>query len=133
ADKAKDLDAALEAIENVKRIVEQAGRPEDQRWATDVNLEAQRRELAQYISDAVALDREARELMEAGDWRKARERLRTLVTGHALTQLARNARIPILLASRPNGAEIHVGDARLTKVENGVETPLMTPAVVFVQ
>ncbi len=131
--RAEDLGAALEQLELCRSLVEETAEPVDVKWAQDKKLEKVIGDLRTYIGNAAALERVARELVLAGDWRQAREKLLELTSKYDMTEVAKRARIPVMLTSRPAGAVIAQGGRPLVKVVDGAEVELRTPAVVFCQ
>lgn len=129
--RAQNLAAALDSIEKVKRMVEELGDESDRAWAAQVQLEKNVTDLRMYIGKAAALARSARELLAAKEWRQAREKILDLTERFEITDVAKQARIPVLLVSRPSGATVHQNGRPLTSTVNDTVQPVTTPAVVF--
>jgi outer membrane protein assembly factor BamB/tetratricopeptide (TPR) repeat protein len=127
----ENLDAALDALETVKKLVTEAGQPEDIRWANEVQVDINRQQLQGHLAEAFALEREGREHKEAGDWRKARASLVRLATNYERTAIARNVRVPVMLSSRPSGAAVLQGGRPLRSGEGSPGDEVVTPAVVW--
>ncbi|MEM7201621.1 MAG: PQQ-binding-like beta-propeller repeat protein [Planctomycetota bacterium] len=129
--RAKNLAAALERLETCRRLVTEAGEEVDAKWSDRVQLEKSIGDLRAYIGEAAALERTARELLAKNDWRRARDKLIELTTDYGMTEVARRARIPVLLATRPAGARVFKDGEPVRRRSQGVEEELRTPAVVF--
>jgi tetratricopeptide (TPR) repeat protein len=125
-----DLDAALEALDEVRRILAMADQEVDRQWAHSVQLETNRQQLKNHLSEAHGLQTEARELRARGDWRRARENLVKLTTQYDRTKVARHVRVPVQLLSRPAGAEVWRNGKPLTLDQGGTPAPVCTPVVL---
>ena len=129
---AQALDQALESIETTKKLVLEAGEDEDRKWAADVALERSSRDLRNFLGEAAALERSARERLDAGDWRGARKFLLSLLDGYEITTVAKHARLPVAMLTRPRGASIWRDGFPLTSnAGDGKEKKLETPALVL--
>jgi outer membrane protein assembly factor BamB/tetratricopeptide (TPR) repeat protein len=126
-----ELDAARETLRTVKELVLQAAAPADMAWAQEIGLERNREYLEDYIAKSLRLDREAWQKLEAGDWKGARDLWMTLTIDYEMSPLAKSVRIPVLLRTRPAGAEILVDGQPLTVEKDGVAVPQRTPAVLM--
>jgi outer membrane protein assembly factor BamB/tetratricopeptide (TPR) repeat protein len=127
----KNLDKALEQLDAVARMVDKAGEPEDRKWAVEQNLDQNRRELTAYMARALALDRQAWAKLDAGDWRAARALWLEVLSDYWMSQTARNARLPVLVRSRPTGAAIFYRGAPLLGSGKSAGTQQTTPCVVM--
>lgn len=130
--RAQNLASALEHVENVRRMVTEIGDAVDDRWAAEVRLDNCVSQLRVYIGEAAALEREARALLAEGKWREAREKLLVLTSKYDITEVARRARVPVLLTSMPAGAMILENGKPIT-ASGDAGAPLLTPAVVYCQ
>ena len=129
--RAQNLAKALGHLETVKRMVEALDDDVDRKWAAEVQLETNVADLRIYIGKAAALARSARELIADKQWRQGREKVLELTDRFDMTQVAKQARLPVLLVSRPEGAQVYQNGRPLTVVADGAERPVVTPAVVF--
>lgn len=129
---AQALDQALESIETTKKLVLEAGEDDDRKWANEVALERSSRDLRNFLGEAAALERSARERLDAGDWRGARKFLLNLLDGYEITTVAKHARLPVAVVTRPRGAAIWRDGFPLTSpASDGKEKKLETPALVL--
>lgn len=129
--KAGRLDDSLQALESARALVQQANEEEDRRWSGRVQLDKSLKELQLYLAEAVHLDRQGRELIDAGRWREARKPLLDLVKSYEMTVTARKVLVPVQVSSRPKGAVIHRNGKPLTLTTANGEVPVTTPAVVL--
>jgi outer membrane protein assembly factor BamB/tetratricopeptide (TPR) repeat protein len=127
---AQHLDAALIAIENVRRMVADAGDDDDVRWAAEIQLDKSYEELQTYLAKAAALERVAREELSAGNWQRARQHLLELVREYGMTKQAKEARLPLMIESRPPGAAVYADGTPLTVRKGDAEVPVVTPGLV---
>jgi outer membrane protein assembly factor BamB/tetratricopeptide (TPR) repeat protein len=128
---AGNLDGALLALENVKKMATDAGQETDRVWMLKVNLEGNLRAIRDHISESAAFEREARALLEAGDWRGARRTSLQLVTRFQQAAVTTGVRIPLMLVSRPAGARI-LRDGKPVRAGLAGDGPeLTTPGLVF--
>lgn len=128
---AEDLVATVESLEAVQRMVAAVGQAEDRAWAEEVQLHKSVSDLRRYLGEAAALAGSARELMADDRWRDARDVLLELTERYEITDLAKQARIPVMLTSMPTGAVIERRGRAITEGGDPDELPLTTPAVVF--
>lgn len=126
-----ELDKALEQVEEVAGLVDQAGQAEDMQWAKEVGLERNLTRLRQYLANAFTLDRQARAAMKSGDWRSARKLWLELITEHDMSETARLARLPVMLSSRPEGALVLRDGKPVTSPETNGGAPMRTPCVIL--
>lgn len=127
---AQNLDGALEAIESVRKSVAECGDTEDLVWAEQVKLERSYVELRDYLGNAAALERSARDKSKDGQWQQARKDLMELVRNYNLTRAARNVRLPVQIESRPPGADLYQNGAPVTVEKDGERVPAKTPVVL---
>lgn len=127
----QDLASALTHLENVRRMVTAIEDAKDQRWAEEVLLEKNLNDLRVYIGEAAALERRSRDLLAKNDWRAARVELLELTSRYEISEVAKRARIPVLVTSSPPGAAVFQAGRPLTASTEGGEVGLVTPAVVF--
>src|SRR5690606_21501533 len=131
----EDLTAALNDLETVRALVDKAvekgGQAQDRQWEAENKVEKSYTELKNYLGQAAALDRRARNALDEGDWQAARKHVLERVTGHPRSPQARMAHIPGRFDTRPTGAEIHLDGKALTHVVDGSRVPITTPAIVF--
>jgi outer membrane protein assembly factor BamB/tetratricopeptide (TPR) repeat protein len=128
---ARNLEAALQALETVHEWVGKAGQAADERWARRVKLHKTREDLRAYVAQAAALHQRAEAALAAGRWREAREDLLRLLRQYDMAKEASAVQLPVLLDSHPGGAQILKGGAPLLRREGEASVPLRTPAVVF--
>lgn len=127
---AQNLDGALGAIESVRKSVSECGDAVDLVWAEQVKLEKSYVELRDYLANAAALERSAREKAKEGQWQQARKDLLELVRNFNLTRAARNVRLPLRIETRPPGAEVFQNGAPVTVEKDGARAPATTPVVL---
>lgn len=128
---AGDPDASLAALEQVRRMLQEAGEPDDMAWALEEQVEKSYVKLREFVTTAGLLAAESRRLLAAGDWRAARGVALDVVTRFEITRAARECRVPLQLTSRPPGARILQGGRVLERDEGGVLVPMTTPALLL--
>ena len=126
-----DPEAAMRTVEEVLRLVQEAGQAEDLEWAREHQVAKTYEELKGHLSEAAALDRRARDAWQAGDWRTARLNWLKLVSEYDLTSTAKSVQLPVYLASKPAGARILKDGKPLTRKRNGQTMAVVTPAVIL--
>ena len=122
-----DLPAIIDMMESIKKRVEENGQIEDIHWAQSVNLESEIRALNEAMRSAVDLERQSRTALAEGRWREARALTLQLIKEYPVTPYARVVKLPVLVSSRPAGADVFFRGQRLVD-EN--EQPLRTPTVL---
>jgi len=127
---AQNLDGALAALEAVRRAVADCGDAVDLAWAEQVKLEKSYVELRDYLANAAALERSAREKAKDGQWQQARKDLLELVRTYSLTRAARGVRLPVRIESRPPGAQVFQNGVALMVDRDGERVPATTPTVL---
>lgn len=123
---------ALRTLETVIAAVrDEAGEDADLRWAHSkgVDLEESHRQLKALLGGAVAIERQARQALASGEWKVARAKILDLVRDFGITKTASSARVPVLVTSRPAGAQILVEGEAVMQAGDGA-APLLTPAVI---
>ena len=88
-------------------------------------------ELKSYLGDASAQNLRARRLFDKGDWKGGRAQILQLIKDYHLSSVAQDARIPVEIVTRPEGAKIYRARRRLALDPNDPQKPLLTPAVIF--
>ncbi len=133
SDSLKQLDQVLKSKQAVEALVKEAGENVDLAWADKVLLKKSIRDLETYISTAAALSRTARTKLDNGQWQAARADLQKLVKDFSMTRRAQSAELPVMIETRPAGAEILLGGKPLTKKDAGMDVSVRTPALVFIK
>lgn len=127
---AQNLDGALAAIESVRTAVSGCGDAKDLAWAEQVKLEKSYVELRDYLANAAALERSAREKLRAGQWQLARKDMLELVRTYGLARAARGVKLPLRIDTRPAGAELlQHGQPVMVEVD-GQQVAARTPVVL---
>jgi outer membrane protein assembly factor BamB/tetratricopeptide (TPR) repeat protein len=126
---AQNLDGALAAIEGVRKAVAECGDGVDLAWAEQVKLEKSYVELRDYLANAAALERAAREKTRDGNWQLARKDLLELVRSYNLARAARGVKLPVLIESRPPGAELLQGGRPVLIEQDGRSEAVRTPVL----
>jgi outer membrane protein assembly factor BamB/tetratricopeptide (TPR) repeat protein len=122
-----DLPAVVEMLKSVRARVEQNGGVADYQWKEQVNLDKQIADLENALRKAFDIERRARESIAAGDWTEARKSILKLIEDYDLTEIARSARVPVMVRTRPEGAVVLL-DGVAVKDQNDAE--VRTPHVV---
>ncbi len=128
---AGDPDGSLAALEKVRQLVRDTGEQDDLAWAMEEQVEKTWSRLRDFLIGAERLAGEAAQLIEAGDWDRARAVTLELTSKFDITRAAREARIPVQIRTRPKGARVMQGGRQVERSIGGVLTPLVTPAVVL--
>ncbi len=126
-----NLDGALLALERVKELAAEAGQDADRAWMLKVNLEGNLRAIRSHIAESAALEREARALLENGDWQGARNIQLQLVRKFAHAATTGTIKLPVMLLSRPAGARILRDGKPVRGGHAGDGAELVTPSLVF--
>lgn len=114
-------EAALRAVQDVRRLVTAAGTADDVAWALQEQVEKTLARLQEYLQRADDLGGRLEQATAAGDWATVREVGLQLLRDYELTETAHRVRLPVTIQSSPRGAQI---------VQDGA--PLqVTPAVVL--
>ncbi len=129
---AQNLDGALEAVESVRKAVAECGDADDLAWAEQNKLEKSYIELRDYLANAAALERSARDKMRDGKWQLARKDLIDLVRSYNLARAARGVKLPVLIESRPAGAELLLAGAPVMVEREGKSVAATTPVILQV-
>jgi outer membrane protein assembly factor BamB len=128
--KDRQPEAALAAIERVRKLVHEAGRPDDAAWALQQQVEKTAVKLKDYLDTAARLVREAEQRFAAGDWEGSRTAALRVLADFDLTAVARKVRVPVRIVSRPAGAALLRGGEPLRVGPQ--KEPAVTPVVVLV-
>jgi outer membrane protein assembly factor BamB/tetratricopeptide (TPR) repeat protein len=123
-------EAALAAVERVRKLVKTAGGADDAAWALQQQVEKTAIKLQDYLDTAARLAREAEQRFAAGEWEAARAAALRVLKDFDLTSVARKVLLPVRLASRPAGAAVLRGGRPLLGPD---QQPAQTPVVVLVE
>jgi outer membrane protein assembly factor BamB/tetratricopeptide (TPR) repeat protein len=127
-----ELEKALRDIEEVRKLVVEAGQSRDEQWSAEKNVDRSYMELLTYLTTAKRLEKEAREAQDRGDWKTQRKLVLNLIKDFQLASVARRVQIPVMFVTRPEGAMIYYEGKPLTRLnKRGQAEPLRTPTVVL--
>jgi outer membrane protein assembly factor BamB/tetratricopeptide (TPR) repeat protein len=124
-------EASLESLEQARQLVAAAGTPDDMAWALEQQVERTWVRLRDYLAEAAALAAEFDRRLQSGDWQAARELSIKLHRDYENTRSAANVRTPVMVTTRPAGAQLLQDGKPLTQQIDGTESALQTPALVW--
>ncbi len=128
-----NLAGALEQLQAVRELVDQAGESEDFRWAEENQIDEQLMDLRGRMSTAMAADRRARQKLEQGDWQGARALWLELRSEYGDTETARQVKLPVRVESQPTGATLRMNGVAMTVEGPAGAEPMRTPTVLLLE
>lgn len=126
-----NLSAALDGLEQCKKLVFKAGMPKDYQWWREHNGEQAIIDLKNYMGLSEALYRRYRDARDEGNHEQARSHAIELCDKYELSSRARQIEVPVLIHSQPPKADIYRGERPLTIMQDGKHQQVHTPAVVY--
>ncbi len=126
-----DPEGSLKSLGRVKQLVEEAGTPDDMAWGLEQQVERTWVRLREFIAESEQLGAKCQQHMAAGEWQAARTIALQLHKDFDNTQAARAAQLPVMVTSRPPGAEILLDGVVLQRTVGNQSQPVQTPAVVL--
>ena len=122
--------ASLQSLTRVKQLIEEANAPEDYAWGVEQQVDNTWRELSRFIAESEQLGAKWQQHMAVGDWQEARAVAQRLRKDYGNTQAAVSSPMPVMVTSRPAGAEVMLDGVRVQRVVDGKEQPARTPTIV---
>src|SRR6185369_4824434 len=87
--------------------------------------------LREFLADATRLGQEYDAKLKAGDWEAARTIALRMHAEFENTEVTSHCLVPVMITTRPGGAQLKVNGALLQQNVGGVQKPLLTPAMVL--
>lgn len=122
---------SLVVLTKVRTLLAAAGAAEDMAWGLEQYVERTFTRLVDYLAESQRLGVDYDTRLEAGDWQAARTLALRLRADFEHTQDGQRCRVPVLVSTRPAGAQLWAGDQPLTRQVLGRTEPVVTPAVVL--
>ena len=122
---------AMDAVEQVRQLVSEAGAPADLEWAHEQKVQQVWQHFRDYLDRAEQLGARYDELLARGDYAAARAAALELHEDFGQTEHGRRALVPVVVTTRPEGATLLHDGAPLRRAVDGQEQAMTTPAVVL--
>jgi outer membrane protein assembly factor BamB/tetratricopeptide (TPR) repeat protein len=124
---------ALVALDNVRKLLAEAGNRPDMEWAMAQQVEMTYKNLVDFLAESTRLGRAYDEKIAASDWVGARELALRLQAEFEITESGGRVRVPVMVVTRPAGALLMHSGKPLMRTVDGVPEPLVTPGLVLCQ
>lgn len=131
--RASKPEEALAELEKVRTLLAEADTPQDMEWALSQQVELTYKNLVDYLGEAKRLAKAYDEKIAQSDWGAARQLALRLQSDFENTEVGRRVRVPVMVMTRPAGAQLMHGGKPLMRTVDGVQQPLLTPGLVLCQ
>jgi outer membrane protein assembly factor BamB/tetratricopeptide (TPR) repeat protein len=126
-------EAALVTLEAARKLLAEADQPADMEWALGQQVELNWKNLVEYLAESKRLGAAYDEKIAQSDWAGAREVALRLQAEFENTESGQRVRVPVLVVTRPAGAQLTHDGKPLMRTIDGEEQPLVTPGLVLCQ
>tara|TARA_R110002096_G_scaffold4569_11_gene21722 strand:- start:1454 stop:4657 length:3204 start_codon:yes stop_codon:yes gene_type:complete len=131
--RAGNPEEAFVELESVRKLLMEADTPADMEWALSQQVELTHKNLVEYLDEAKRLGKAYDQKIAASDWAGARELALRLQAEFENTESGGRVRVPVMVVTRPAGAQLMHSGKPLMRTVDGVQEPLVTPGLVLCQ
>lgn len=131
--RAGNPEVAYEALGKARELLAEAGQAADLEWALTEQVENTWTHLGTFLEESQRLGKEYDERIATKDWPGARKAALRLQADFEYTQSGRRVRVPVMVATRPAGANLLHNGKPLMRTVDGKQVALRTPGLVLCQ
>ncbi len=126
-------EVAYEGLGKVREMLAQAGQAADLEWALTQKVENTWKHLGTFLEQSKRLGKDYDGRIAAKDWAGARKAALRLQADFEYTLSGRRVRIPVMVVTRPAGANLLHNGKPLMRTVDGKQVALRTPGLVLCQ